>query len=350
MVLAHQGITNTHIENCTVLPTPSEIKAFLPLSDRAEKTVLKFRSQLENILDGKDSRHFVVVGPCSIHDVDSAIDYARRLKVLADKVSDKLVLVMRVYFEKPRTTVGWKGLINDPDMDDSFHVEKGLKLARRLLVEIAEMDLPAATEALDPIVPQYISDLITWSAIGARTIESQTHREMASGLSMPVGLKNGTNGNIGVALNALRAARGSHSFLGINAAGQVSVFRTSGNPYGHIILRGGGGETNYEPEKIQTVEEQITAAGLTPRLVIDCSHGNSNKDHTRQGGVFQEIIEQVRIGNKSIVGTMLESHLNPGNQPISPDLCDLEYGVSITDKCMGWDETEALLMDAYHRL
>ena len=350
MVLAHQGITNTHIENCTVLPTPNEIKALLPLNGSAERTVLKFRGEVENILDGKDSRQFVVVGPCSIHHIDSAIDYARRLRRLADKVSDKLLLIMRVYFEKPRTTVGWKGLINDPDMDDSFHVEKGLKLARRLLIEIAEMDLPAATEALDPIVPQYISDLITWSAIGARTIESQTHREMASGLSMPVGLKNGTNGNIGVALNALKAARGSHSILGINATGQVSVFRTSGNPYGHIILRGGGGGTNYESEKIRAVEKQIEDAGLPPRLVIDCSHGNSNKDHTRQGGVFGEIIDQVRTGNRSIVGTMLESHLNPGNQPIAPSIEALEYGVSITDKCMGWEETEALLMDAYHRL
>lgn len=350
MVLAHQGITNTHIQNSTVLPTPNDIKQLLPLSDRAERTVLGFRSQLENILDGKDHRQFVVVGPCSIHDVDAAIDYARRLRVLADKVSDRLLLVMRVYFEKPRTTIGWKGLINDPNLDDSFDVEKGIKLARKLLVEIAEIGLPSATEALDPIIPQYISDLITWSAIGARTIESQTHREMASGLSMPVGLKNGTNGNIGVALNALKAARGAHSFLGINAMGQVSVFSTSGNPYAHIILRGGGGETNYEPEKIQAVEEQIRAAGLTPRLAIDCSHGNSNKDHTRQGGVFNNIIDQVRSGNQSIVGMMLESNLNPGNQCITPDLKDLKYGVSVTDKCLGWEETESLLMEAYHRL
>ena len=350
MVLAHQGITNTHIQNYTVLPTPNEIKELLPLSDRAERTVLGFRSQIENILDGKDQRQFVVVGPCSIHDVDAAMEYAKRLRDLADKVSDKLLLIMRVYFEKPRTTVGWKGLINDPYMDDSFHVEKGLKLARQLLVNIAELGLPSATEALDPIVPQYISDLIAWSAIGARTIESQTHREMASGLSMPVGLKNGTNGNIGVALNALKAARGAHSFLGINAMGQVSVFSTRGNPYAHIILRGGGGETNYESEKIQAVEQQIEEAGLTPRLAIDCSHGNSKKDHTRQGGVFNAIVDQVRAGNRSIVGMMLESHLFPGNQCITPDLKDLKYGVSVTDQCMGWDETETLLMDAYRRL
>jgi len=352
MVLAQQHgiVNNTHIADHKVLPTPNDIKRELPLSDRAEATVLEARRQLECILDGKDERKFVVVGPCSIHDPAAAIDYARRLKPLADRVSDKFAIVMRVYFEKPRTTVGWKGLINDPDMDDSFHVEKGLRLARKLLLDIAELGLPTATEALDPIVPQYISDLIAWSAIGARTIESQTHREMASGLSMPVGLKNGTNGSIGVALNALKAARGSHSFLGINADGQVSVFNTRGNNYGHIILRGGGGKPNYTAETIREVETQITAAGLTPRLAIDCSHGNSNKDHTRQGEVMRDIVEQVRAGNTSIVGLMLESNLSEGNQSLTEDLSQLRYGVSVTDKCINWDETESLLLDAHAKL
>lgn len=350
MVLAQHGIVNnTHIENYKVLPTPNDIKNELPLTDRAEHTVLDSRRQLENILDGQDSRKFVVVGPCSIHDPEAALDYARRLKPLADRVKDKLLIVMRVYFEKPRTTVGWKGLINDPDMDDSFHVEKGLRMARKLLLELAELGLPTATEALDPIVPQYISDLIAWSAIGARTIESQTHREMASGLSMPVGLKNGTNGSIDVALNALKAARGAHSFLGINADGQVSVFNTSGNNYAHIILRGGK-QPNYQAEAIRAVEAQISAAGLTPRLAIDCSHGNSNKDHNRQGLVMRDVIEQVRAGNTSIVGMMLESNIFEGNQSLTEDLSQLRYGVSVTDKCINWEETEALLLDAHATL
>jgi 3-deoxy-7-phosphoheptulonate synthase len=350
MVLAQHGIVNnTHIENYKVLPTPNDIKSELPLTDRAEHTVLDSRRQLENILDGNDSRKFVVVGPCSIHDPEAALDYARRLKPLADRIKDKLLIVMRVYFEKPRTTVGWKGLINDPDMDDSFHVEKGLRLARKLLLEIAELGLPSATEALDPIVPQYISDLIGWSAIGARTIESQTHREMASGLSMPVGLKNGTNGSIDVALNALKAARGAHSFLGINADGQVSVFNTSGNNYAHIILRGGQ-QPNYQAEAIREVEAQITAAGLTPRLAIDCSHGNSSKDHNRQGAVLRDVVDQVRAGNTSIVGMMLESNLFEGNQSLTEDLSQLRYGVSVTDKCINWEETEALLLEAHASL
>ncbi|MGD1904055.1 MAG: 3-deoxy-7-phosphoheptulonate synthase [Geitlerinemataceae cyanobacterium] len=352
MVLAQQHgiVNNTHIAAHTVLPTPNEIKEELPLTGAAEATVLGARRQLERILDGEDDRKFVVVGPCSIHDPEAALDYARRLKPLADRVGDKLAIVMRVYFEKPRTTVGWKGLINDPDMDDSFNVEKGIRLARKLLLDIAAIGLPAATEALDPIVPQYISDLIAWSAIGARTIESQTHREMASGLSMPVGLKNGTNGSIGVALNALKAARGSHSFLGINADGQVSVFNTRGNHYGHIILRGGGGKPNYEAETIREVEGKIAEAGLTPRLAIDCSHGNSNKDHTRQGAVMCDAIDQIRAGNTSIVGLMLESNLFEGNQSLTADLDKLEYGVSVTDKCIDWAETEALLIDAHAKL
>lgn len=341
---------NTHIANAQVLLTPVEIKTRLPLSDRAEASVIDARRQIEAILDRRDARTFVVVGPCSIHDVNSAREYAKRLRELSDRVADKLLLVMRVYFEKPRTTVGWKGLINDPDMDDSFHVEKGLLLARELLLDIAELGLPAATEALDPIVPQYISDLISWSAIGARTIESQTHREMASGLSMPVGLKNGTNGSIEVALNAMKAAKEPHSFLGIDENGRVSVFTTSGNSYAHIILRGGGGQANYDPDTITRVESQMKEADLPPRLVVDCSHGNSNKDHRRQSAVFQDVIEQVRDGNSSLVGTMLESNLFEGNQKMPADLNQLRYGVSVTDKCIGWEETEATILEAYRTL
>ncbi|WP_309494756.1 3-deoxy-7-phosphoheptulonate synthase [Phormidium yuhuli] len=345
-----EQLFNTHIANAQVLQPPVEMKAQVPLSDRAQQTIAQSRRQLEAILDRRDSRSFVVVGPCSIHDVNAAKDYAQRLRELSDRVQDKLLLVMRVYFEKPRTTVGWKGLINDPDMDDSFQIEKGLLLARQLLADIADLGLPTATEALDPIVPQYISDVLSWSAIGARTIESQTHREMASGLSMPVGLKNGTNGSIEVALNAMKAAREPHSFLGIDENGSVSVFKTSGNDYAHIILRGGGGQVNYNAESIARVEAELKAAGLPPRLVVDCSHGNSHKDHRRQAGVFQNVVEQIQAGNSSIVGMMLESNLFEGNQTIPGDLNDLRYGVSVTDKCLSWQDTEATILAAYQTL
>lgn len=346
----HEKIFDTHIQRSQVLLTPEDIKTKLPLSEVAEATVCRFRKQIENILDGKDSRKFIVVGPCSIHDLKAALEYAEKLKELAEKVSDRLLLIMRVYFEKPRTTVGWKGLINDPDMDDSFHIEKGLLLARQILLQVTELGLPTATEALDPIVPQYISELIAWSAIGARTIESQTHREIASGLSMPVGLKNGTNGAIDVAINAMKAAREPHNFLGINALGQVSIFTTTGNPYAHVILRGGGGKSNYDAESVKSIEEQLIAEDLPPRLVIDCSHGNSNKDHRRQGEVLANVIEQIGNGNTSIVGMMLESHLQEGNQAIPSDLKDLKYGVSVTDKCLSWEETERIILEAHAAL
>lgn len=343
-------IFNTHIESSRVLLTPQEIKEKLPLTDTAEKTVLTYRSELKKIIAGQDSRKFVVVGPCSIHDIDAAEVYAQKLKPLADRVRDKMLLIMRVYFEKPRTTVGWKGLINDPDMDDSFHIDKGLILARTLLLKIAELGLPAGTEALDPIVPQYIGELISWSAIGARTIESQTHREMTSGLSMPVGLKNSTDGSIEVAINAMQSAREPHSFLGINQEGQVSLFKTTGNPYCHIILRGGGGKPNYDAAWVKFAEERLKAADLPQRIVIDCSHGNSNKDHRKQTAVFENAIEQILDGHDSIVGMMLESNLFEGNQSIPKDLKDLKYGVSVTDKCISWEETEKLILAAYDKL
>jgi 3-deoxy-7-phosphoheptulonate synthase len=341
---------NAHIASSRVLLTPSDIKSKLPLTDSTKKTILKFREEVENIVTGQDDRKFIVVGPCSIHDVQAAEEYARKLKKLSERVKDKLLVIMRVYFEKPRTTVGWKGLINDPDMDDSFHIEKGLLIARSLLIKIAESGLPTATEALDPIVPQYIGELISWSAIGARTTESQTHREMASGLSMPVGFKNGTDGSIQVALDALQSAIKPHNFLGINHMGQVSIFETTGNPYSHIILRGGGGKPNFDAMSVKIAEEKFKEVNLPARIVIDCSHGNCNKDHRLQSGVFENVIQQILDGNKSIVGLMLESHLYEGNQPLSSNLEKLKYGVSVTDKCIGWNETEKIILAAYEKL
>jgi 3-deoxy-7-phosphoheptulonate synthase len=345
----HTQTDNINIASSEPLIPPVSIKSQLPLTDCAKIAVLQSRQEIEAILDGKDSRKFVVVGPCSIHDIKAAEEYAQKLKSLSKKVQDKLLLIMRVYFEKPRTTVGWKGLINDPDLDDSFHIEKGLIIARKLLIKIAEMGLPAATEALDPIVPQYIADLIAWTAIGARTTESQTHREMASGLSMPVGFKNGTDGSIQVALNALHAASEPHHFLGINEEGQVSIFRTLGNAYGHIILRGGDRKPNYDSDSVKLTEEKLKQANVMPRIVIDCSHGNSRKDHRLQASVFESAIQQIVDGNTSIVGMMLESNLYEGNQSLSnPE--QLKYGVSVTDKCMGWKETERIILAAYEKL
>lgn len=345
----HNKLFNTNIDNDHVLLTPNEIKSKLPLTPSAEQTVLNYRQEIEHILDFQDRRKFIVVGPCSIHDPKAAIEYSERLKSLAEKVNDKLLLIMRVYFEKPRTTVGWKGLINDPDMDDSFHVENGLLIARSLLLKITELGLPAGTEALDPIIPQYISELITWSAIGARTTESQTHREMASGLSMPVGFKNGTDGNIQVALNALQSARNPHNFIGINQNGQVSVFKTRGNAYGHVILRGGN-QPNFDAANIKVVEEKLKEVNLSPRVVIDCSHGNTNKDYRLQATVLESVIQQIVDGNTSIVGMMLESNLYEGNQPITDKREELKYGVSVTDKCINWEETERIILAAYEKL
>jgi 3-deoxy-7-phosphoheptulonate synthase len=343
-------ISDACIDNSQVLISPTQLKAKLPLTSELEQRVLGYRADIRNILDFRDQRKFVVLGPCSIHDVDAAMDYAARLKTLADRVSEKLLLIMRVYFEKPRTTVGWKGLINDPDLNDSFHVEKGFHMGRQLLLDITKIGLPTATEALDPIVPQYIGDLIAWAAIGARTTESQTHREMASGLSMPVGFKNGTDGSIKVALNALQSAMQPHNFLGINQQGQVSVFQTTGNAYGHVILRGGEGQPNYDPMSVAQVEAALKKADMHPRIVIDCSHGNSNKDYRLQPVVMESVVQQIVAGNNSIVGLMLESHLSEGGQSIPEDLSQLQYGVSVTDKCIGWEETERIILAAADRL
>ncbi|HEX9812805.1 MAG TPA: 3-deoxy-7-phosphoheptulonate synthase [Burkholderiales bacterium] len=336
-------INNVNVVSQELLPTPEQIKRELPLSPDAEQTVVSGRDTVRNILALRDPRLFVVVGPCSIHDVRAAEEYAGRLKSLADEVADTLVLIMRVYFEKPRTTVGWKGLINDPHMDDSFHIEKGLFMARELLLHIAERGLLAATEALDPITPQYLSDLISWAAIGARTTESQTHREMASGLSMPVGFKNGTDGSLGVAMNALKSVSRPHHFLGIDQSGQCAVFHTRGNPNAHVVLRGGGDRPNYDSVCVAMCEQELARSGLAARIVIDCSHGNSNKDPALQPLVAEDCAHQIIEGNRSIVGLMLESNLNGGNQPIPKDLAQLKYGVSVTDACIDWSTTEALI-------
>jgi 3-deoxy-7-phosphoheptulonate synthase len=339
-------IYNVNVAAKTILPTPAEVKAELPMTARAESTVLRSRATIENILDGKDPRLFVVVGPCSIHDLKAASEYAERLQELAEEVADTLFLLMRVYFEKPRTTVGWKGLINDPYMDDSFQIQKGIGIARELLLNLAERGLPAATEALDPIMPQYMGELISWTAIGARTTESQTHREMASGLSTPVGFKNGTDGSLNVAINALQSARQPHHFLGINQNGRTAVFRTRGNRYGHIVLRGGGGRSNYSAADVAISERALKEAGLPQRIVIDCSHANSNKDHARQALVAADCVAQVAAGNSSICGMMLESNLHAGNQKIPADLANLKFGVSVTDACIDWGTTQKTLQNA----
>ncbi|QCR37024.1 3-deoxy-7-phosphoheptulonate synthase [Nissabacter sp. SGAir0207] len=343
------ALNNVHISAEEVLITPEELKRQFPLSETAEHNIAQSRETIANILTGRDHRLLIVCGPCSIHDPDAALDYARRLKVVAEELSDHLYIVMRVYFEKPRTTVGWKGLINDPHMDNSFDVEAGLHIARRLLLELVNMGLPLATEALDPNSPQYLGDLFSWSAIGARTTESQTHREMASGLSMPVGFKNGTDGSLGTAINAMRAAAMPHRFVGINQAGQVCLLQTQGNPDGHVILRGGK-TPNYSAEDVAACEKQMEQAGLHPALMIDCSHGNSNKDYRRQPLVAQSAVEQIKAGNRSIIGLMLESHLHEGNQSSEQPRGDMRYGVSVTDACINWESTDTLLREMHREL
>lgn len=343
-------LDNVNIASHEVLITPEQLKKEIPLTDKAIESVTKGRETINNILDRKDHRIFVVIGPCSIHDIGAAKEYATKLKALSDKVADTLYIVMRVYFEKPRTTVGWKGLINDPHLNDSFEVEEGLHIGRQLLVDICEMGLPTATEALDPISPQYLQDTISWSAIGARTTESQTHREMSSGLSVAIGFKNGTDGGLGVAMNALKSASHPHSFLGINREGQVSVVRTKGNPYSHVVLRGGGGKPNYDSVNIALCELELDKANLAKNIMVDCSHANSNKDANLQPLVMQDVCNQIIDGNKSIIGIMVESNLKFGNQSIPEDLSKLEYGVSVTDACIDWDTTEKALLEMHDKL
>ncbi|MDX1597522.1 3-deoxy-7-phosphoheptulonate synthase [uncultured Marinobacter sp.] len=343
-------LENINVANQEQLITPEALKQEMPLSSAAAETVEKGRQAIYDIMDGKDHRLFVVVGPCSIHDVEAARDYATRLKKLADEVSDTLLIVMRVYFEKPRTTVGWKGLINDPHLNDTFDIEQGLHIGRRLLLDIAEIGLPTATEALDPISPQYLQDSISWSAIGARTTESQTHREMSSGLSMAIGFKNGTDGSLDVAVNAMKSVSHPHSFLGINQKGQVAIIRTKGNNYGHVVLRGGGGKPNYDSVSVALCEQALDKAGLRNSIMVDCSHANSSKDPAIQPLVMQDITHQILEGNQSIQGLMVESNINWGNQSIPDNLADLKYGVSVTDACIDWPTTEKAIRDMREKL
>jgi len=333
-------IDDLNVVSQELLISPAELKAEIPLSEKARNVVTQGRTVVHDILDRKDPRIFLVIGPCSIHDVEAAKDYARRLKKLADEVSDTIYIVMRVYFEKPRTTVGWKGLINDPYLNDSFKIQEGLHIGRKLLLDIAEIGLPAATEALDPISPQYLHDLISWSAIGARTTESQTHREMASGLSSAVGFKNGTDGGLTVAINALQSVSKPHRFLGINTEGQVAIIHTRGNAYGHVVLRGGNGKPNYDSVSVALCEQELAKAKITPNIMVDCSHANSNKNHELQTLVMENVANQILEGNKSIIGLMVESNIGAGNQSIPADLCNLKYGVSVTDACIDWVTTE----------
>lgn len=347
--MQENDINDINVLEQKVLTSPAELKQRLPESSKARTTVQQGRKTLHNILNHQDRRLLVVTGPCSIHDIEAAKEYATRLKKLSDELQDSLFIVMRVYFEKPRTTIGWKGLINDPHLDDSFQIEEGLYKGRELLLWLAELGLPTGTEALDPIVPQYLDDLFCWAAIGARTTESQTHRELASGLSLPVGFKNGTDGSLDTAINAMQSAASSHHFLGINQDGQVTVIRTRGNNAGHIILRGGK-QANYDSVNVALCEAALQKAGLPNNIVIDCSHGNSSKKPELQPLVAEDVAHQIIEGNQSIIGIMLESHLHAGNQPIPADLSQLKYGVSITDACISWESTEDLLRDLHAKL
>lgn len=343
------------IDNCNIidigrLVTPRQVKESLPLTDASKSLVLKTRKEIQNILHGRDRhRLLVIVGPCSIHDADAALIYAEHLKKVSDTTHDHLLLVMRTYFEKPRTTVGWKGLINDPHLDGSCDIAGGFKLARSILLKINDLGIPCASEFLDPVTPQYISDLISWAAIGARTTESQTHREMASGLSMPVGFKNGTDGSLQIAVNAMIAARQPHSFVGINVDGMTSIIKTNGNPDRHIVLRGGGGKANYGPEDIARAVADLADHEIKRPIMVDCSHGNSEKDHTRQAMVARSVLKQVNQGQEALMGLLMESNLKAGKQSWQAGK-PLDYGVSITDACLGWEETESLLYELAEEL
>jgi 3-deoxy-7-phosphoheptulonate synthase len=339
-----------HVKEIVPLASPRELKALSPTSEAISATVARSRERVIRILRQEDSRLLVVIGPCSIHDEKSALEYATKLNALRKEFADRMEIVMRVYFEKPRTTIGWKGLINDPHLDGSQDIETGLKIARRILLGIVGMGLPAATEFLDPIVPQYIADLVTWAAIGARTTESQTHREMASGLSMPVGLKNATDGSLQIAIDAMSATRNPHSFLGMNEEGITSIVRTSGNPHAHVVLRGGRAKTNYDAESIRAAEQKLISEKLPQVLMVDCSHANSEKQFARQEDVWKSVIQQRVDGTRSLIGLMVESHLNEGTQPIPKNPKDLKYGVSITDSCIGWETTERMLRWGYENL
>ena len=335
--------SDLHVVETRPLMSPALLHRDLPLDKGTSEVVSTTRKKIQSILHGIDPRILVIVGPCSVHDLDAAIEYANRLAPLRDKYSQQLEIVMRVYFEKPRTTVGWKGLINDPHLDDSYDINTGLRKARGLLLDLAKKGMPAATELLDPVVPQYIADLISWTAIGARTTESQTHREMASGLSMPVGYKNGTDGTATIAINAMQAASKPHHFLGINNDGHASIVSTTGNPHGHLVLRGGKNGTNYHLDAINLIADELAQFKMSSKVMVDCSHGNSNKDFRRQSEVLREVASQLKSGSKNVMGVMIESHLVEGNQKLNSDLSKLTYGQSVTDACINFSTTEVLL-------
>lgn len=339
-----------HISGLVPLDPPRVVLEELPASDRALETVVRGREAIADVLRGNDDRLLIVVGPCSIHDEKAALEYASRLAALNRELADRLLIVMRVYFEKPRTTIGWKGLINDPHLNGTFDIATGLRRARKLLLDINELGLPCGTEMLDPISPQYTAELVSWASIGARTTESQTHRQMASGLSMPVGFKNGTDGNIQTAIDAMEAARNPHCFLGIDLDGTTCIVHTTGNDLGHLILRGGRTGPNYDEEHVAAAVEMLITAGLPADVMVDCSHANSSKDHRKQENVFRYEIDQILRGNRSVIGLMLESNLFEGNQKIPADLSQLKYGVSVTDACIGWEKTEELLRFAHEAL
>jgi len=341
---------NLKIKSITPIIAPTDLRQVFPMNDGGSEFITSSREQIKKILRGEDPRLMVVVGPCSIHDTRGAIEYAERLSALATELSDQLFIIMRVYFEKPRTTVGWKGLINDPDMDGSHKISKGLGIARGLLCKITELRLPVANEMLDPITPEYLADMICWGAIGARTTESQTHRELASGLSFPIGFKNGTDGNLQIALDAMVSAKAPHSFLGINREGLSSIVQTTGNPDVHVVLRGGSKKPNYYPEDILKTEEMLGKTGLPVTIMVDCSHGNSEKNHEKQPLVLESVISQIEAGNRSISGVMIESYLEGGNQPMPARQLEIKYGVSITDKCIDWATTERILRESHARL
>ena len=344
-----QKTYDIRVEKFEPLISPSQLKDEIPLTEASYRTVVNGRQAIADILEGKDPRLLVIAGPCSIHDEKAALDYARRFKALSEAVEETMLLVMRVYFEKPRTNVGWKGLINDPRLDGSYDINTGLKRARKLLLDITDLGLPTATELLDPIVPQYIAGLVCWAAIGARTTESQTHREMASGLSMPVGFKNCTDGDLSTAVNAMIAAGAPQHFLGIDPDGQTCSVATTGNPHAHLVLRGGS-RPNYDTVSIDEACSMLTAKGVSTAIMVDCSHANSRKKHALQSAVWQDVINQRLDGNSAIIGLMLESNLKSGNQKNTGDLQTMQYGVSITDACIDWATTEGLILSAHERL
>ena len=347
--MSHPRLENINIESVTPLATPREMKTAIPLNAATIATVARGRETIEHILDGDDPRLIAVVGPCSIHNLKAAEEYAFKLKTLADEIADSIYVVMRVYFEKPRSSIGWKGLINDPFMNDTFHIEEGIRMARHFLFRVAEIGLPAGTELLDVLMPQYIGDLISWNVIGARTAEAQTHREIASGISTPVGFKNGTDGTLEGAINGIRSAMGPHHFLGVTEDGLPAVFSTTGNSYPHIVLRGGK-RPNYDAASIAACEQALRDAHLPPNIIVDCSHGNSGKQPERQGPVLQALLAQIEAGNRSIRGFMLESNLEGGAQPMDSDPSKLNPRCSVTDACIDWPTTESLLREAHQRI